>query len=450
MSIKTGTITYYKASPRDRGEGQDSLSLSKQITLGYALMFLFMLIIGGLSIYSIYNMDRTASNIRGRYETLSTILTSKEEGRQGIFANQMLLEAIRISDKQIKFSYIMILTAVGLTLLFGVVLTVFIPRMITKPIMSLFDAAESVASGDYSVRVRAGGASGEIEILAKAFNNMIDNIDRNSRELQRKNDEILKLLQKTREFNELLEYKIAEATAEIEEKHRQLAHSQKLAAIGELATGVAHEVRNPLSGIGLALELMMDETENEEHKQTMDEVLHEISRLERIVKGLFDLGHPKSLQLMECGPNDIVERALNLVSKKAKAKGVLIKKELSCANTFYVDHEQIEQVILNLLINSIDATGSFGEVTVGTRCGNGSIEIEVSDTGCGIPDDETERILQPFYSTKETGTGLGLAISSRIVEAHKGKIHISSKVGEGSTFVVEIPNDLRSEEKRAS
>ncbi len=450
MSIKTGTITYYKASPRDRGEGQDSLSLSKQITLGYALMFLFMLIIGGLSIYSIYNMDRTASNIRGRYETLSTILTSKEEGQQGIFANQMLLEAIRISDKQIKFSYIMILTAVGLTLLFGVVLTVFIPRMITKPIMSLFDAAESVASGDYSVRVRAGGASGEIEILAKAFNNMIDNIDRNSRELQRKNDEILKLLQKTREFNELLEYKIAEATAEIEEKHRQLAHSQKLAAIGELATGVAHEVRNPLSGIGLALELMMDETENEEHKQTMDEVLHEISRLERIVKGLFDLGHPKSLQLMECGPNDIVERALNLVSKKAKAKGVLIKKELSCANTFYVDHEQIEQVILNLLINSIDATGSFGEVTVGTRCGNGSIEIEVSDTGCGIPDDETERILQPFYSTKETGTGLGLAISSRIIEAHKGKIHISSKVGEGSTFVVEIPNDLRSEEKRAS
>ncbi len=450
MSIKTGTITYYKASPRDRGEGQDSLSLSKQITLGYALMFLFMLIIGGLSIYSIYNMDRTASNIRGRYETLSTILTSKEEGQQGIFANQMLLEAIRISDKQIKFSYIMILTAVGLTLLFGVVLTVFIPRMITKPIMSLFDAAESVASGDYSVRVRAGGASGEIEILAKAFNNMIDNIDRNSRELQRKNDEILKLLQKTREFNELLEYKIAEATAEIEEKHRQLAHSQKLAAIGELATGVAHEVRNPLSGIGLALELMMDETENEEHKQTMDEVLHEISRLERIVKGLFDLGHPKSLQLMECGPNDIVERALNLVSKKAKAKGVLIKKELSCANTFYVDHEQIEQVILNLLINSIDATGSFGEVRIGTRCGNGSIEIEVSDTGCGIPDDETERILQPFYSTKETGTGLGLAISSRIVEAHKGKIHISSKVGEGSTFVVEIPNDLRSEEKRAS
>lgn len=450
MSIKTGTITYYRASPGDRGEGQDSLSLSKQITLGYALMFLFMLLIGGLSIYSIYNMDRTASNIRGRYETLSTILTSKEEGQQGIFANQMLLEAIRISDKQIKFSYIMILTAVGLTLLFGVVLTVFIPRMITRPIMSLFNAAESVASGDYSVRVKAGGASGEIETLAKAFNNMIDNIDRNSRELQRKNDEILKLLQKTREFNELLEFKIAEATAEIEEKHRQLAHSQKLAAIGELATGVAHEVRNPLSGIGLALELMRDETENEEHKQTMDEVLHEISRLERIVKGLFDLGHPKSLQLMECGPNDIVERALNLVGKKARAKGVLIKKELSCANTFYVDHEQIEQVVLNLLINSIDATGSFGEVRVGTRCGNGSIEIEVSDTGCGIPDDETERILQPFYSTKETGTGLGLAISSRIVEAHRGKLHISSKVGEGSTFIVEIPNDLGNEEKRAS
>jgi signal transduction histidine kinase len=110
-----------------------------------------------------------------------------------------------------------------------------------------------------------------------------------------------------------------------------------------------------------------------------------------------------------------------------------------------VDHEQIEQVVLNLLINGIEATGRSGEVLVETRSHNGSVEISVSDTGCGVPDDEMEKILQPFYSTKETGTGLGLAISSRIVEAHKGKLHISSRVGEGSTFVIEIPNDLNIE-----
>jgi signal transduction histidine kinase len=221
--------------------------------------------------------------------------------------------------------------------------------------------------------------------------------------------------------------------------------AEKLAAIGELATGVAHEVRNPLSGIGLALELMKDETENEEHKQTIREMLNEISRLERIVKGLFQLGHPKSIQLIECTPNDIVERALNLVSMKAKEKGVTIKKDLACGGSFFVDHEQIEQVILNLLINGIEATDGRGEIRVETKCSNGSVEISVSDTGCGVPDEEMDKILQPFYSTKERGTGLGLAISSRIVEAHKGKLHITSRVGEGSTFMVEIPNDLNVE-----
>jgi signal transduction histidine kinase len=408
-------------------------------------MFFFMLLVSGLSIYSIYNLDKTASNIRGRYNTLSKLLTEKEEGKQGIFANEMLLEAIRISDKQIKFSYVMVLTVVGVTMLFGIVLTIFIPKMITKPIQSLFNAAESVAGGDYSVRLRDVKTSSEIDTLAKAFNNMIDNIERNNRELQKKNEEIMKLLETTRRFNELLESEIAQATREIEEKHWELMKAEKLAAIGELATGVAHEVRNPLSGIGLALELMKDETQNEEHRQTIRDILNEISRLERIVKGLFQLGHPKSIQLIECTPNDIVERALNLVSMKAREKGITIKKDLACRTTFYVDHEQIEQVVLNLLINGIEATESSGEVCVETRTNNGSVEISVSDTGCGVPDDEMERILQPFYSTKETGTGLGLAISSRIVEAHKGKLHIASRVGEGSTFVVEIPGDLNAE-----
>ncbi|HVY55025.1 MAG TPA: HAMP domain-containing protein, partial [Thermodesulfobacteriota bacterium] len=217
-----------------------SLNLSKQITLGYALMFFFMLLISGLSIYSIYNLDKTASNITGRYNTLSKLLTEREEGKQGIFANEMLLEAIRISDKQIKYSYVMVLTVVGVTLLFGIVLTIFIPRMITKPIQSLFNAAQSVAGGDYSVRIRDVKTSSEIDTLVKAFNNMIDNIEKNSGELQKKNEEIMKLLETTRRFNELLEYEIAQATREVEEKHWELMKAEKLAAIGELATGVAH------------------------------------------------------------------------------------------------------------------------------------------------------------------------------------------------------------------
>ncbi|MEM7009720.1 MAG: ATP-binding protein [Thermodesulfobacteriota bacterium] len=418
------------------------MNLSKQITLGYALMFLLMLLISGFSVYSIYNLDKAAENIKGRYTTLSKIVSDKEQANEGFFANEMLLEAVKISDDQIKYSYITVFTVIGVILVFGIILTFFIPRVITKPIFNLFKAAESVGEGDYSYRVKEVKSSSEINTLIQAFNHMMDNIENNNKELQKKNDEILKLLDTTKRFNEILETEIEQATRELNEKHKTLIKTEKLATIGELATGVAHEVRNPLSGIAIALELMRDETLNDEHKQTISEILDEIVRLERIVKGLFQLGHPKSLQLIECQPNDIVERALSLVTMKAKSKGVIIEKELECGNHFYVDHEQIEQVVLNLLINGIDATGGFGKVRVKTTNHNGTVEITISDTGCGFEEEEVEKILQPFYSTKEKGTGLGLAISNRIVEAHSGKMHISSKKGSGSSFVVEIPNNL--------
>ncbi len=405
-------------------------------------MFLLMLLISGFSVYSIYNLDKAAENIKGRYTTLSKLISDKREANEGFFANEMLLEAVKISDEQIKYSYITVFTVIGVILVFGIILTFFIPRVITKPIFNLFKAAESVAEGDYSYRVDGVKSSGEINTLVQAFNHMIDNIEISNRELQKKNDEILKLLETTKRFNDVLETEIEEATREIKEKHKALIKTEKLATIGELATGVAHEVRNPLSGIAIALELMQAETENEEHKQTISEILNEIVRLERIVKGLFQLGHPKSLQLIECEPNDIVERALSLVNMRAKSKGVTIEKQLGCGNQFNVDHEQIEQVLLNLLINGIDATGSFGTVKVETKNCNGTVEIAVSDTGCGFSENDIDKILQPFYSTKERGTGLGLAISNGIVEAHGGKMHISSKKGSGSRFIVEIPNNL--------
>jgi signal transduction histidine kinase len=408
-------------------------------------MFLLMLLISGFSVYSIYNLDKAAENIKGRYTTLSNIISDKREVNEGFFANEMLLEAVKISDEQIKYSYITVFTVIGVILVFGILLTFFIPRVITRPIFNLFKAAESVGEGDYSYRVDAVKSSGEINVLVQAFNHMIDNIERNNKELQEKNDEILKLLETTKRFNEVLETEIEQATREIKDKHKALIKTEKLATIGELATGVAHEVRNPLSGIAIALELMQDETENEEHQQTISEILDEIVRLERIVKGLFQLGHPKSLQLIECQANDIVVRALSLVSMKAKSKGVMIEKDLKCGNQFYVDHEQIEQVVLNLLINGIDATGSFGTVKVETKNSNGMVEIAVSDTGCGFPQKDIDKILQPFYSTKEKGTGLGLAISNRIIEAHKGKMHITAKEGAGARFTVEIPNNLTDE-----
>ncbi len=438
------TKTFYLFSKRLKGR-MSSLKLNRQITIGYAIMLILMLLVGSFSIYSIYKLSRASSNIEGRYKTLSRILSDNEAGTQGYLANQMLIEAVKISDEQLKLAYIIIFTMVGVALLFGGILTIIVPRIITRPVFQLVNAAKAVASGDYSYRVKNLRGSIEISMLMEAFNNMLMNIEHNKNELEKKNDENLKLLESIVKFNEVLEDRIEEATKEIKEKQEELIQSEKLVIIGELATGIAHEIRNPLSGIAIALEIMKDETRNIEHKETCKDILKEIDRLDRIIRELLQLGHPSALNLIECSPNEIVEKALSLISIKAKQKGVIIEKSLKCKEHFFVDYEQIEQVVLNLLLNGIESiNGLPAKLTIETGVSNGFLKISISDTGSGLSKDDKEKIFRPYYTTKDRGTGLGLSITNRIVETHKGKIVVTSKKDKGSTFTVLIPSNLRS------
>ena len=426
---------------RDR---MSALRLNRQITIGFAMMLLLMLLIGGFSIFSIFKLSEAASNIEGRYKTLSSLFAYDQDSSQGYLANQLFVDAIKISDDQLKFAYINIFTMVGIALLFGGLLTLIVPRIITKPIFRLVNAAKAVASGDYSYRVRNLMGSVEISTLIDAFNNMLMNIEQNKNELEKKNEENLELLQSIVKFNEILEERIEQASKEIREKHEELIKSEKLATIGELATGIAHEVRNPLSGIAIALELMRDDTTNPEHKQTCTDILQEIDRLDRIIRELLKLGRPSKLNLIECSPNEIVDRALSLVSFRAREKGIVVEKRLGCRELFFVDYEQIEQVVLNLLINGIEAINGFpATLTVETASSNGYIKISVSDTGSGISEEDMEKIFRPYYSTKDMGTGLGLSITSNIVETHKGKVRVLSDKEKGSTFTILIPSDLK-------
>lgn len=426
------------------GDRMSALKLNRQITIGFAMMLILMLLIGGFSIFSIYKLSRAASNIEGRYKTLSSLFAYDPDSSQGYLSNEMLVDAIKISDDQLKFAYMNIFTMVGIGLLFGGLLTLIVPRIITKPIFHLVNAAKAVASGDYSYRVKNRMGSVEISTLIDAFNNMLMNIEQNKNELEKKNEENLELLQSIVKFNEILEERIEEATKEIREKQEELIKSEQLATIGELATGIAHEVRNPLSGIAIALEMMRDDTKNPEHKQTCTDILQEIDRLDRIIRELLKLGRPSKLNLIECSPNEIVDRALSLVSFRAREKGIVIEKRLDCSEHFLVDYQQIEQVVLNLLINGIEAINGFpAKLTVETASCDGYVRISVSDTGSGISEDNIEKIFRPYYSTKEMGTGLGLSITSNIVETHKGKIRVSSDIEKGSTFTILIPRDLK-------
>ena len=446
--VKTGRI--FIRSTNYANERVSNLTLSKQITLGYAFMFFLMIFISGLSIYSIYKLDKAASNIEGRQSALLNLLSSKEKEAETQkhfgFGNEMLNEAVKIIDEQIKYAYTNTFTIVGIALLFGGILILMIPRVITKPVSQLVNATKLVASGTYSYRVKKVTGSNEISILNQAFNNMLEKIEYHHNELEKINEKNLKLLEETRRFNEVLEAKVEEATIEIKEKHEELIKAERLAIIGEIATGIAHEIRNPLSGIAVALELMKNEIQNpEEHKQTISDILREISRLERIIKDLLKFAHlsyPQSLTLIECEPNEIVERSLGLIYIKAKEKGINVEKKLNCSERFKVDPEQIQQVVINLLINGVEAMDKPGRLTIETGSSNGHVLIEISDTGCGFSEEDKEKIFRPFYSNKEYGTGLGLPISRRIVEIHKGKILASSEKDKGSRFTVMIPTNL--------
>ncbi len=416
------------------------MRLNRQITIGYAVMFFLILAISGLSLYSIYRLDKVTSNIEGRFTTLSSLISKKERIPEPLrFEDKMISEMRKITNEQMKYAYINVFIIGLVALLFGGILTLMVPKVITRPISRLVNATKWVASGDYSYRIKdPGGGAQEISTLICAFNNMLENIERREKENAR-------LLEECKVLNQTLEARIEEATREIKGKQAEIIKSERLAAIGELVAGIAHEIRNPLSGIAVALGLMKNEIQDTEHKQTITDVLKEIDRLNRIIRDLLQyaqLAHPRKLNLVESNPNEVVETVLSLMSPKAEEKGIRIEKKLNSTESFRVDPDQIKQVVMNLIINGIDAMDGPGKLTVETQNTNGYVLIKVSDTGQGLSEEAKEKIFRPFYSTKPNGTGLGLPISRGIIEMHKGRIHVSSEKDKGSTFTVMLPINL--------
>ncbi|MEW6145764.1 MAG: ATP-binding protein [Thermodesulfobacteriota bacterium] len=411
------------------------MKLSKQIRLGFGLMLILMVIIGGLFVYNVYRLNDAASNIEGRYSTLYKLFSNPDntiEPDPGI-GKEIVDRAVALVDEQLKYNYTYVLIAVGLSLLFAGMITVLFPSKITRPIERLINATKTVKKGDYSYRIKSVGEADEISALAGSFNEMLQNIE----DTHRSN---LELLEQTKRFNETLRERVDEATSEIREQQNELIKAERLATIGEFAARIAHEIKNPLSGITVALEIMKSKSDDNDQQQSISEVLKEVRRLDRILKDLLQLSVPKEMDFRKADPNDIVERSILVVSPIAEEKGVTIETDLGCSEEFNLDYEKCQQVVINLLINGIDALGTGGgKVTVGTESVDGELHIRVTDTGHGIPPQDIDKVFEPFYTSKKQGTGLGLAISKRIAEAHDGRITVSSELGKGSTFTLVLP-----------
>lgn len=224
----------------------------------------------------------------------------------------------------------------------------------------------------------------------------------------------------------------------------QLIQAERLAAVGELAAGVAHEVNNPLGGLQNFVKMMKKEPGNiSQNIEFLDLMSEGLKRIEVIVKQLMAFSRPYFTHMSNHSLNEIVENSLRFVEHRIKEQGVRLERILfPDLPEIYGDADNISQVIINIIVNALDSMTNGGSLTIKTGyCEHlpSTIQVTISDTGSGIEEEILNKIFNPFFTTKEMGSGLGLAISKRIVDDHNGNIMVKSKVGEGTTFSVCLP-----------
>lgn len=224
----------------------------------------------------------------------------------------------------------------------------------------------------------------------------------------------------------------------LEEKVRQ---TERLAAVGELAAGAAHEIRNPLTSIRGFIQLLEPQLKSAQTDSTCVQIiLEEISRIDEIIKDLLLMAKPATPRIETCRMEQVVEDSIVLVQNEATARGVSIERDFPPdLVAIRADPRQLRQVFLNLFTNALDAMPAGGVITVCIRVEDGFIRADVKDTGIGIPAEDLKRLFDPFYTTKETGVGLGLSVCHGIIRSHGGRIEVQSSPGQGAVFSVYLP-----------
>ena len=220
--------------------------------------------------------------------------------------------------------------------------------------------------------------------------------------------------------------------------------AERLAAVGELAAGVAHELRNPLTSVKLLIQTAVQRQKPAAlSTKQLQVVEQEIARMENTIQGLLDFARPPHLHRVRHDVRTTIRRAMNLTEGRANHQSVVVVEQLPDTPVVVdADPEQIHQILVNLLLNGIEAMPQGGSLTVALPPPNKSgrvCRISVSDTGCGVPRSVLDRIFEPFVTSKEHGTGLGLAISHRIAQEHGGSLLAANRTEGGATFTLELP-----------
>ncbi|QDU45365.1 Sensor protein ZraS [Symmachiella dynata] len=238
----------------------------------------------------------------------------------------------------------------------------------------------------------------------------------------------------------LLEQRIAERTQELQESQAQLVQQEKHAAFGLLAAGIAHEVGNPLAAISSLVQMLNRRPTDEYTREKLSLVDDQLRRIQRTLRELVDFSRPATTQKSKCDIHEIIDAALNIAKYYKRKKGKkIVTRYAEGIPLLRAARDQLVQILLNLILNAMDATDEGGTIEISTQLKDGTIEVAISDDGHGISAENQQRIFQPYFTTKETGTGLGLFVCRGIIEqAGEGRIELRESSSAGTTFVVYV------------
>lgn len=303
------------------------------------------------------------------------------------------------------------LVTVGATSLASLLLLFLVTKLVLSPIGSVIDMSHKVVAGDLTARV-AAQAPGEMGELCRAVNAMADAVAQREEQFK----------QATR---------------------RQISQSEKLASIGRLAAGVAHEINNPLTGVLTFAHLLREKTNmDNQDQQDLDLIIHETTRVAEIVSGLLDFARERPPAKTMLDLNQVIRQTIRLFANQSQFKKIQIEEHLAEGLPLVNgDRNQLQQVILNLALNAGEAMPKGGSLTITTQLHGKDIEMNVTDTGTGIKPEHLDQIFDPFFTTKPVGkgTGLGLSVSYGIIQQHGGALSVESEEGKGTTFTVILP-----------
>jgi two-component system, NtrC family, sensor kinase len=293
-------------------------------------------------------------------------------------------------------------------LLVGVVSSFVLKHFIMKPVNALMVAIEEIAAGPVLREVKLDHAPPELQALALAFSRMQEAI----RERRRLNEE-------------------------------KLIRSDRLAMIGQLAAGVAHEINNPLGSILLLARLgMQQSTGDSKLQENLERIEKETKRCHAIVQSLLDFARQREPDIEPVDVNQLLDATIQFFERQHFFQNIKVTRRYNNSlPAVHADCLQLQQVLMNIVINAADAMNGQGTLTLETADSGRDIDIFISDTGCGISPENLNRIFDPFFTTKEVGkgTGLGLSVSYGIIQAHNGEIRVSSTPGAGSRFAITLP-----------